>query len=330
MNMNVPFVMTKSGINVYLDGKMESIANDHPNYQQITDALLSGEADMAEIESLVNIPKAVAKFSDGHITIDNDEFKYDGTVMHNALTSRILDLLKKQKPIENLVKFMENLMENPSFRAVNELYSFLEACTLPITADGCFLTYKRVNDDYSSIHANPDGTRIDNSVGKVVKMARNLVNEDPNQTCSSGLHVCSFGYLSSFGGARTVVCKVNPKNVVAVPTDYNNQKMRVCEYEVVSEIPNGEELKDKYNTDEYSYDDDEYEENNGSYTAPEPEVASVSKSEPKAGPKLGNWECRDAWGNDVEFYPNMTAGQAKYRFSKDFDVDFIDVRIRKA
>jgi len=41
MNMSVPFVMTKSGINLYLDGKMESVANDHPNYQAIVDTLKS-------------------------------------------------------------------------------------------------------------------------------------------------------------------------------------------------------------------------------------------------------------------------------------------------
>jgi len=315
MNMSVPFVMTKSGINLYLDGKMESVANDHPNYQAIVDTLLSGNATEAEIDSLVNIPKAVARFSNGRITIDNDEFRYDGMAMHNALTTRILDLLKKQKPVDSLVKFMENLMENPSFRAVNELYGFLEACTLPITSDGCFLAYKRVSQDFTSIHANPDGTHLDNAIGKVVKMARNLVDEDPNQTCSSGLHVCSFGYLSSFSGARTVVVKVNPKNVVAVPVDYNNQKMRVCEYEVVSEIPNETEIKDQYSTDDYSYAGDD-----------EPKATAD-----KPAPKTGNWECRSAFDEDLaEYYSGMTAGQAKYRFSRDFDVDFTEVRIRKA
>jgi hypothetical protein len=293
---------------------MESVANDHPNYQAIVDTLLSGNATEAEIDSLVSIPKAVARFSNGRITIDNDEFRYDGTVMHNALTTRILDLLKKQKPVDSLVKFMENLMENPSFRAVNELYDFLEACTLPITADGCFLAYKKINADFTSIHANPDGTHLDNSIGKVVKMARHLVDEDPDQTCSSGLHVCSFGYLASFGGDRTVVCKINPKNVVAVPRDYNNQKMRVCEYEVVSEIPNGKEIKDNYSTDEYSYTEISYE-------------PAAKKSA-----TIGNWECRSAYDyvRPPRYYSDMTAGQAKAQYAKDVGIHFTSVRVRKA
>jgi len=31
-----------------------------------------------------------------------------------------------------------------------------------------------------------------------------------------------------------VLVKVNPKDVVSVPVDYNNTKMRVCRYEVIS------------------------------------------------------------------------------------------------
>jgi hypothetical protein len=78
-------------------------------------------------------------------------------------------------------------MENPSYRAVNELYGFLEKNRLPITPDGHFLAYKKVRDDYKDIHS---GT-MDNSVGKIVEMERNQVNDDKNQTCSSGLHFCS-------------------------------------------------------------------------------------------------------------------------------------------
>jgi hypothetical protein len=54
------------------------------------------------------------------------------------------------------------------------------------------------------------------------------------------LHVCSQSYLGHFGGDRVIVCKINPKDVVSVPADYNNAKMRVCRYEVVSELKDEE------------------------------------------------------------------------------------------
>ena len=55
------------------------------------------------------------------------------------------------------------------------------------------------------------------------------------------LHVGSMGYVGTFGGSGSVVleCLVNPRNVVSVPTDYHNTKMRVCEYYPFA-ISNGE------------------------------------------------------------------------------------------
>jgi len=80
---------------------------------------------------------------------------------------------------------------------------------------------------------------IDNSVGKVIQMDRAKVNDDPQHTCSAGLHVCANEYLDGYANAastKTLVVEVNPAHVVAVPYDYNFAKMRVCEYKVVAEI----------------------------------------------------------------------------------------------
>jgi hypothetical protein len=70
-------------------------------------------------------------------------------------------------------------------------------------------------------------------------MDRDDVDPDRNRTCSAGLHCCSQEYLPEFGcgaGNKIVEVRVDPKDVVAVPTDYNNTKMRVCKYEVLREI----------------------------------------------------------------------------------------------
>ena len=143
--------------------------------------------------------------------------------------------MSADEPINYLVKFLDNLMLNPSYRSVDQLYPFLEVGGIPIIENGTFLTYKKVRGNYKDVYS---GT-IDNSVGTVVAMPRNLVNDDPNQTCSAGLHVCSFDYLNNFDYApndRVVVCEVNPKDVVSIPTDYNNTKMRVCEYTVIADV----------------------------------------------------------------------------------------------
>jgi hypothetical protein len=142
---------------------------------------------------------------------------------------------------------MENLMTNPSKRAVDELYGFLEKNSLPITPDGHFLAYKKVRNDYLDIHS---GT-MDNSVGKIVEMERNEVDDNKDRTCSSGLHFCSQDYLPHFGNGsdnRVVILKINPRDVVSIPSDYNNAKGRACRYEVVGEIGNeGDQIDGAFN-----------------------------------------------------------------------------------
>ena len=125
-------------------------------------------------------------------------------------------------------------MENPSKRAVDELYGFLEASKLPITQDGYFLAYKSVKQNFRDVHS---GT-IDNSPGVTVKMTRNAVNDNKDQTCSTGLHFAAHNYAKGFHGqGKMVVLKINPRDVVSIPSDYKNEKGRCCEYLVLMEVP---------------------------------------------------------------------------------------------
>jgi DNA-binding transcriptional regulator/RsmH inhibitor MraZ len=103
--------------------------------------------------------------------------------------------------------------------------------------------------------------KFDNHPGKTPKMDRKDVDPDRNQTCSRGLHVAAYIYAKDFyGNGHLLEVKVNPKDVVAVPPDYNAQKMRVCEYFVVRECagPRDEKLypDDSSYNEETAYDED--------------------------------------------------------------------------
>jgi hypothetical protein len=165
-------------------------------------------------------------------------------------------------PHEPLLNFFKNLMENPSKRAVDELYDFLEAGELPITEDGCFLAFKNVRSNYLDIHSG----KFDNSVGKVCEMPRNGVDEDKERTCSYGLHFCSIKYLPHFSdsdGGKTMIVKINPKDVVAIPADYNNTKGRTCRYEVVAEYK--DDWRSKLQREESGWDSNLYSSDGGEY-----------------------------------------------------------------
>lgn len=253
--------ITNSGkIAAVINGQSYTIANDHPKYQDALNALRKKDWNL--FVDLVNITKQVNQYVSNGVTIENGAILYNGEVVHNTLTKRIVKFMGENLPFEPLVKFLENLMQNPSHRAVNELYDFLEAGELPITEDGCFLAFKNVRSNYMDIHS---GT-FRNQVGDVCEMLRNKVDEDKDRTCSYGLHFCSIAYLPHFSdsdGGHTMIVKINPKDVVAIPADYNNTKGRTCKYEVVAEYK--EDWRSKIDRGESGWDSELYSSDGGDY-----------------------------------------------------------------
>ena len=234
----VPSIITENSLTIFLGAKPVSFDKADPVCDKLMEALKM-DASIEELQEIIEAAQRELEHSFEKIDGTGVEVSHDGIVrldgepVHSSLTMRMLDMRKEGFDLKPMARFLENLSLNPSYRAVKELYSFLEVGKMPITPDGCFLAFKAVRADYKDIHS---GT-FDNSIGQVVSMPRNKVDEDSSQTCSAGLHVCSFDYLPYFAHANghVVLCKVNPRDVVAIPQDYHNTKMRVCQYEVVSE-----------------------------------------------------------------------------------------------
>lgn len=225
-----PFLIQGKNIVVVIGNTSHTVNSTHIAYDKVKAAIKAG--DWTTVLDCIEPKKAVINFGKGNVSIQGETIFWKDREMHSAMTKRLVQMIREDFPVEPMIAFMENLMDNPSKRAVDELYGFLEQNTLPITPDGHFLAYKKVRQDYKDVHS---GT-MDNSVGQVVEMERNMVDDDQNRTCSTGLHFCSRDYLNHFGGERIVVLKINPRDVVSIPTDYNNSKGRACRYEVIDEI----------------------------------------------------------------------------------------------
>lgn len=246
-------------LTLILNNKAHQVLPDHINYKLIMERLSNATED--ELVELVDIQKAVATFSQGLVEIKNGKVFYENEEVHGAISKRILEFMSKGLPFEPLVNFLNNLMENPSMQSQQELYDFLEHQYLPITEDGHFLAYKAVRGDYMDKYAG----KFRNKVGDVCKMTRAKVDDNRGVGCSQGLHAGALNYVASYGslnnGDKIVIVKINPKDVVSVPTDCNCEKLRTCEYTVVGEYQ-GELLKPLYKSefseDDYHDDDDDY------------------------------------------------------------------------
>jgi hypothetical protein len=248
---NTAYLVTSDNITVSKNGRTHIVGRQYTQFQSIVDALKEGDFDKAF--DLADRATALTKQSKGEFTVKNGVVYRNGLPIHNVVTDRIIQFQDEGLPFEPLVKFLENLLQNPSERSVTELYKFLEHKFMPITEDGCFLAYKAVQGDYLSITSGSTKVRVStdggkswktvtgkvpNNVGNILEVDRKDVDDDATRTCSYGLHAGALDYAKNFGGSdsKIVVIKINPKDAVSVPTDSNAQKLRASRYEVIADL----------------------------------------------------------------------------------------------
>jgi hypothetical protein len=256
-----PYIVQGNSVTVVIGNKPHTVAKSHLAYNRLREAIRVGDWEL--VEKIIDPTQAVLEYGNGRITIQGDRFFWDNVEWNNSLTRRMIDMLREGFAIDPMIRFMERLDANPSHSSIEHLYMFMEKTNLPITNEGCFIAYKRVNDDYTDVHSGTVSNKpasmltgseraqyplfkqgkkqevtvsINEAGETVVSMKRGLVDDDRNIACSVGLHVCSEGYLQSFGGNRIIMVRVDPADVVSVPNDHSDSKMRVCRYTVIGEI----------------------------------------------------------------------------------------------
>ena len=151
----------------------------------------------------------------------------------------------KLKDYKGFTKFLERLAPviKDRLHSVEDLMKFMETAELPIADDGSILFLKRLKfrgeENGKRVFVDCHSGNIRQWVGCKVQVREDLVDPDRRQDCSNGLHVASMSYIRHFGGNVTILGKVAPEDVFAVP-EYNTNKMRVAAYHIIAELPEEE------------------------------------------------------------------------------------------
>ena len=228
--MNTKYIITNENITLYYDNNVYTLNKQSKQHPLVVKCLLAGNYDKAS--SFMNLKEGIVrKIANSDLVLKGNQLYWKEKQLNNYVTKKIIALMGKNRKIDLLVAFLNKLMLNPIPRVQDELLQFLEYGKLPICTDGDFLAYKRVNEDYRDYHSG----QCDYTPGKTVKMKRKDCDTNSNNVCSTGLHFCSFEYLNSFSGDKIIVVKINPKNVMSIPKDYNNTKGRACEIQSICE-----------------------------------------------------------------------------------------------
>ena len=253
------FIMVDDGVQFITDsGKSYSIDRGHVNYDKVLDSIKNQDLTETKLEELLNVVESVKTWSNKELEITNDQILYNGSPVHLTVVDKILDLMSQGFPCTGLTNFLSRLMKNPSYNSRQQLYTFLEANHVPISEDGYIMGWKQVRSNYYDLHSNT----FDNSPGNTIEMPREEVDDNPNNACSSGLHFGSPSYFSGVAGQnKVVVVKVDPADVVSVPTDHQCAKCRCCRYTVVCDYNGTFEMSSYVSQDNpYQEEDEDKEE----------------------------------------------------------------------
>jgi hypothetical protein len=239
MAPKIATMVTLNSITVNYDGETHIVRRDDAAYEKVKLALK--EKRFEDIPALMSPAKHVEQASGGLFQVVDGEVYVENVKVPPMLGKKIVGFRDEGLPFEPLVAFARKLNNNPSFRSVQQLFAFLEANDHPITEEGNFIAYKSVSRCSDGVLRDTRTKTIVNEPGSVCEMPRNQVDEDPNRTCSFGLHIANWDYAQNhYGGYADPMLEVevDPADVVAVPVDYNQSKMRVCRYKVRAVVSN--------------------------------------------------------------------------------------------
>lgn len=239
------------------DGDTRTIVESNPAYVRVLEALLNGDDPTEWLESSTKRFQDQYEGQNNHVCnqcdypdedcqcelddeyYDDEDF-FEPEAVIEDLAETINRYYREGRDTTGLLLFMDRIAKNPSYRSREQLFQWTQSRDMTIDINGYIIGYKGVSSDLLSITAGRAFVddeevvgNIPNIIGTVISMPRPGVQDDPTLGCSTGLHVGSWDYASTFGPV-TLEVRVDPADVVSVPVDCGFQKLRCCRYEVIA------------------------------------------------------------------------------------------------
>jgi hypothetical protein len=229
---NVAYSVGPKSLTIMRDGEAHMLDDTDARFTKIASLLRQEPPDVDEAIRMLDVETLVTAVSEGRVSITPDGVTFEGAPLDGYMAEKLVAIAGSGMNVTPWMRFMDNLMENPQGDLREDVFKWMEVGKLPITEDGCIVAFKKVRDNYTDVHTG----KFSNTVGSVLEMPREQCDSNRHRTCSTGFHFCSADYLSHFGGQRVMIVKVDPRDVTAIPSDYNNSKGRCCRYEVTGEL----------------------------------------------------------------------------------------------
>ena len=257
--MITALTLSNQMLTVVLDNGKQILTapKDHPKWDELVKAY--DRYDEVALLELLSMKRVIEKYSVGNLVVSDQGVFYGGTPLGGVDVDRLLAFMREGHPYTPIANYMSRKFLNPSKRAIDEMYSFLEHRNMPLTPEGKIIAYKGVLPNFFSVSSGKEplmqGRRnetgqIFNGVGETIEMDRCWVDDNFLVDCSGGLHAGSLEYARNWArscGGVIILIEIDPPDVVSVPADCNCSKLRCRKYKVIG-IYDGP-LPDTYTAD---------------------------------------------------------------------------------
>lgn len=244
----LPFIKSNSGrYTVVAKNRSCDFGPDHPAYIGLVESMQVNDED--EFVRLYDRTQLIDDFYHGLVNIRDGVLYYRDQECDPYISNMTLSMIQDGFDYVPMCRFIERLYKNPSNNSITQLFRFMSDNNMPINEDGYVIGYKYVHiyngDDILDVAGNviTKGDYVDSysqkthryNVGDVAEMPRRKVCDDYSVCCSTGLHVGSPRYASSYRDA--VIVAVDPADVVSVPKG-ESHKLRACKIKILAKYEN--------------------------------------------------------------------------------------------
>lgn len=217
--MTINHMLTAQGLQFVLsNGQPMFVSRTNSAYFKVKQAI-QGNHPEAQIMGILT---ASVNPLDGPCTLSQDLvfnagiLYLDGQRVPESLSAIAQSMAAEGFSLDGFGNFVENLMDNPSYTVVNEMYAYMERNRFVFTQDGFILGYRVM----------PAGASLD---AQRQPVRRNSVDDDMSKPCGAGLDVYSFGSLPHpvEPGSAIQECRVHPADVVNLGSSLDIGVLRV-------------------------------------------------------------------------------------------------------
>lgn len=114
----------------------------------------------------MDLKTAIETYTVGALSVNALGVTYRNRPLHTIDVERLMAFMREKLDYRPIANYIARKMQNPSARAIKEMYNFLENRGMPLTLKGTFIAYKGVDENGWSITGNKDTVVLQGEVNE--------------------------------------------------------------------------------------------------------------------------------------------------------------------